>query len=136
MTLRQGIPTSGIFKKPVLQQTTGFILLLFSRKKILQFKAFFIISMNGHTAMIRYWPGHGCYSCDNARCRVITENSVCGFTIFPSSTKDIDFSITHRHATVLLFQENTREYTVISKARLDSCVSAPVQEGSTVDCLL
>lgn len=112
MTLRQGIPTSGIFKKPVLQQTPGFIL-LFSRKEKLQFKAFFIISMNGHTAMIGYWPGHGCYPCDNARGRVITKNSVCGFTVLPSSTKDIDLPITHRHATILLLQENTREHMVI-----------------------
>lgn len=61
--------------------------------------------MNGHTAMIRYWPGHGCYSCDNARCRIIAKNSVCGFTVFSSSTKDIDLSITHRHATILLSAE-------------------------------
>lgn len=60
--------------------------------------------MNRHTAVIWYWPGHSCYSCDNACCRIIAKNSVCGFTIFSSSTKDIDFSITYRHATILLFQ--------------------------------
>lgn len=83
----------------------------------LQFKAFFIIPMNGHTAMIRYWPGHGCYSCDNARCRIIAKNSVCGFTVFSSSTKDIDLSITHRHATILLFQNTQRNAWLFEKEK-------------------
>lgn len=73
--------------------------------------------MNGHTAVIRYWPGHGCYSCDNARCRIIAKNSVCGFTVFPSSTKDIDFSITHRHATILLFQNTQRNIWLFEKEK-------------------
>lgn len=70
-----------------------------------ELKAFFIVSMYSHTAVIGHWPGHCSYPCDDTCCRIITENSVCGFSIFPSSTQDIYFTITHRHTTVFLLNQ-------------------------------
>lgn len=71
----------------------------------LELKAFLIVSMNSHTAMVGHWPGHCGYPCDDTCRRIITENSVCGFSVFPSSTQDIYFTITHRHTTVFLFNQ-------------------------------
>lgn len=81
----------------------GSVWLLGWRTLVLELKAFLIVSVDSHTAMIGHGPGHRSYSCDDARCRIITENSVCGFSIFPSSTQDIYFTVTHRHTTVFLF---------------------------------
>lgn len=68
-----------------------------------------VVSVNSHAAMVWYWSGHGSYSSDDTCCRVITKNSICGFSIFSSPTKDIDFPITDRHATVFLIIRSKRE---------------------------
>lgn len=60
---------------------------------VLELKALLTVSVNGHTAMVGHGPGHGSHTCDDTCCRVVTENSVCGLSIFPSSTQDIYFTI-------------------------------------------
>ena len=52
-----------------------------------------------------HWPGHCSYPCDDTCGRIVTENSVCSFSIFPSSTQDIYFTITYRHTTVFLLNQ-------------------------------
>lgn len=68
-----------------------------------------IVSMYGNTAMVGNGPGHGSHSCDDARCRVVTQNGVCCFAIFFSAAKDKDLTITHRHATTLQFAEGVND---------------------------
>ena len=70
-----------------------------------ELEAFLIVSVNSHTSVIGHWPGHCSYPCDDTCGRIVTENSVCSFSIFPSSTQDIYFTITYRHTTVFLLNQ-------------------------------
>lgn len=82
--------------------------------------------MNSHTAMVGHWSGHRSHSCDDTCRRIVTENSICGFSIFPSSTQDIDFTITNRHTTVFLFNQiykkkkQTKNQLTIEDKRFDN----------------
>ena len=70
-----------------------------------ELEALLIVSVNSHTSVIGHWPGHCSYPCDDTCGRIVTENSVCSFSIFPSSTQDIYFTITYRHTTVFLLNQ-------------------------------
>lgn len=68
----------------------------------------FVVAVDGHTAMVRDWPRHGSHSRDDACCWVITEDGVCGLTVFPSAAKDEDLAVAHWHATALLQEGRER----------------------------
>lgn len=69
-----------------------------------------IVAMDGDTAVVGDGPWHGCHSCDDASRRVIAQDGVCCFPIFPSATKDEDLAIAHRHATALLQERGGQKF--------------------------
>lgn len=54
-----------------------------------------IVAMDGYTAVVGDRPRHGCNPCDDACCRVVTQDGVGCFAIFPSATKDEDLTVAH-----------------------------------------
>lgn len=81
-----------------------------------------IVAMDGYTTVVGDRPWHGCHSGDDASRRVIAQDGVCCFPVFPSATKDEDLAIAHRHATALL--QEGRNRNLHSQLQLQS-FSAP-----------
>lgn len=118
---------SGVFKTSHL----GLLWLLGWGILVLELKAFLIVSMNSHTSMIGHWPGHCSYPCDDTCCRIITENCVCGFSIFPSSTQDIYFTITYRHTTVFLFNQIKKKKLTVDSKGFGSKLKSKIRHALT-----
>lgn len=82
-----------------------------------------IVAVDGYTAVVGDRPWHGCHTCDDACCRVITQDGVCCFTIFPSATKNKDLTIAHWHATALLQGRERKEQLQLKSNHLSaSCI--------------
>ncbi len=54
-----------------------------------------IVAVDGYAAVVGDRPRHGCHSCDDACCRVVTHDGVCCLAVFPSATEDEDLPVAH-----------------------------------------
>ncbi len=66
------------------------------------FALFFAETLYGNAAMVGDGTRHSSRACDDAGGRVVAHNVVRGFSVFSSSTQDVDLSITNRHTATLL----------------------------------
>lgn len=99
---RQSFPFLGM---NLLFPVCSMLLISYSQCLRLEFKGFFIVSVNSHAAVVWDRPWHGSHSCDDAGCRVVTKNGIRSVSIFSPPTKNVNFTITHRHATIFLFSK-------------------------------
>jgi len=54
-----------------------------------------IVAVDGYTAVVGDGSRHGRNSCDDTRCRVVAQDRVRGFTVFPPATENEDLSVAH-----------------------------------------